>query len=184
MNGQKIGYKRVSTVDQREDRQLEGMSLDKTFIDKTSGKNIERPALTEMLSYVREGDHVFVHSMDRLARNLDDLRKTVRQLTDNNIQLTFVTENLSFTADRDPMSELMLSMFGAFAEFERTLIKERQREGIELAKKRGVYKGKQKSLNQKQIDELKRRAKLHENRSHLAREFGISRTTLYVYLNN
>src|SRR4029077_16051196 len=114
--------------------------LDDTYEDKISAKDINRPGLQAMLSFVRKGDTVVVHSMDRLARNLDDLRTIVRQLTQMGVQIQFIKESLTFSGDDSAMSQLLLSVMGAFAEFERSLLKERQREGIELAKKRGVYK--------------------------------------------
>lgn len=147
MPGQRIGYIRVSSFDQNPERQLEGVQLDRTFTDKASGKDTKRPQLKAMLEFIREGDTVIVHSMDRLARNLDDLRRMVRDLTAKGISIQFVTENLVFSSDQsNHTSNLMLSVMGAFAEFERAIIRERQREGIELAKKRGVYKGRKKIL--------------------------------------
>ena len=141
MLGQRIGYIRVSTLDQHVDRQLEGIEVDKTFIDKASGKDTKRPQLELLMSFVRTGDTVIVHSMDRLARNLDDLRRIVHALTERGVRIEFVKEHLSFTGDDSPIASLMLSVMGAFAEFERALINERQREGIALAKQRGAYKG-------------------------------------------
>jgi len=139
MTGQRVGYIRVSTLDQEAGRQLEGIELDRTFTDHASGKDIKRPQLEQLLSFVRSGDTVIVHSMDRLARNLDDLRRIVQTLTVKAVRIEFVNERLTFTGEDSPMSSLMLSVMGAFAEFERSLIKERQREGIALAKKRGAY---------------------------------------------
>jgi DNA invertase Pin-like site-specific DNA recombinase len=184
MKGQKIGYKRVSSFEQNEERQLDQEVLDRTFVDKASGKDTNRPQLKELLLFVREGDEVVVHSMDRLARNLDDLRQIVKGLTNRGISVRFVKECLTFTSDADsPMSNLLLSMMGAFAEFERSLIKERQREGIELAKKKGIYKGRVKSLSADEIIVLNERVKSGANKSALAKEFGISRQTLYSYLH-
>jgi len=184
LKGQRIGYKRLSSFDQNLERQLDGENLDRVFTDKVSGKNTDRPAFREMMRFVREGDVIVVHSMDRLARNLDDLRRIVKQLTAKGIQIHFVKEHLTFTGEDSPMSTLLLSVMGAFAEFERALINERQREGIELAKKRGVYKGKVKSLPASQIKELNDliRPTPALNKSKLAREYGISRQTLYSYL--
>ena len=137
MKGQRIGYIRVSSLGQNTDRQLEGVQIDRTFTDKVSGKDINRPKLQEMLEFVREGDTVVVHSMDRLARNLDDLRRTVQQLTKKGVAVEFMHEHLTFTGEDTPMANLLLSVMGAFAEFERALIRERQLEGIALAKQRG-----------------------------------------------
>ena len=182
MKGQKIGYVRVSSLEQNENRQLEGEKLDRIFTDKASGKDTNRPQLQELLQFVREGDTVFVHSMDRLARNLDDLRLLVKKLTDKGISIYFVKEGLTFNGEDSPMSNLLLSVMGAFAEFERALIKERQREGIVLAKKKGVYKGRKQALRMEQITELKQRAVAGENKTALASEYKISRQTLYSYL--
>jgi DNA invertase Pin-like site-specific DNA recombinase len=137
-----------------------------------------------LLAYVRDGDTVVVHSMDRLARNLDDLRSLVQSLTKRGIKIEFIKEHLTFTGEDSPMATLMLSVMGAFAEFERALIRERQREGIALAKQRGVYRGRKKSLSSDQVAELKRRVIEGETKSRLAREFGISRETLYQYLRS
>ncbi|MBX9763289.1 MAG: recombinase family protein [Pseudomonadaceae bacterium] len=182
MHGQRIGYIRVSTLDQNPDRQLEGVQVSKVFIDKASGKDTQRPQLEALLSYVREGDTLVVHSMDRLARNLDDLRRMVQQLTGRGVRIEFVKEALTFTGEDSPMANLLLSVMGAFAEFERALIRERQREGISLAKQRGVYRGRKKALSESRIEELLRRIENREPKAGLAREFGISRATLYEYL--
>jgi len=182
MSGKKIGYIRVSSFDQNPDRQLEGITLNKKFVDQASGKNTSRPQLEALLEYVRDGDTIIVHSMDRLARNLDDLRRLVTQLTAQEIKIEFVKEGLTFTGEDAPMSKLLLSVMGAFAEFERALIKERQMEGITLAKKRGAYKGRKALLSQEQVDDIKKRVARGDKKSHIARDFGISRETLYQYL--
>jgi DNA invertase Pin-like site-specific DNA recombinase len=182
MTGKKIGYVRVSSLDQNHERQLEGIKLDKCFTDKASGKDINRPQLEAMLNYVRDGDVIIVHSMDRLARNLDDLRKLVQQLTSQKIKIEFLKESLTFTEEDAPMSKLLLSVMGAFAEFERSLIRERQREGIALAKKKGLYKGRKPSLSEEQINILKQRVENGEKKTIIAKDFGISRETLYQYL--
>lgn len=182
MGGQRVGYIRVSTFDQNPDRQLEGIEVDRVFTDHASGKDVVRPELDGLLRFVRTGDTVVVHSLDRLARNLDDLRRLVQQLTAQGVQVHFVKEQLTFTGEDSPMANLLLSMIGAFAEFERALIRERQREGIALAKQRGVYRGRKKSLDPEQADQLLRRATAGEPKALLAREFEISRETVYQYL--
>ena len=182
MTGKNIGYIRVSTIEQNFERQLEGIKLDRSFVDKVSGKSVDRPALQEMLTYVRDCDTIIVHSMDRLARNVDDLRQIVNGLTAKQVKVKFIKEALEFTGEDSPISNLLLSVMGAFAEFERTLIKERQMEGIELAKKRGTYKGRKASLSGDKIVQLKEQVVLGNNKSELAKEFGISRETLYKYL--
>ena len=180
--GQHVGYVRVSALDQNEVRQLEGRELDKVFTDKASGKDVKRPQLEAMLSFVREGDTLYCHSMDRLARNLDDLRRIVLGLTKRGVHVSFVKENLMFTGEDSPMANLMLSVMGAFAEFERELLRERQREGIALAKRAGKYLGRKPVLDAARAAELRERAASGEPKSGLAREFGISRDTLYRYL--
>lgn len=182
LKGQRIGYVRVSSFDQNPERQLDQVQVDKLFTDKASGKDTLRPQLDALLSFAREGDTVVVHSMDRLARNLDDLRRLVQTLTKRGIRIEFVKESLSFTGEDSPMANLLLSVMGAFAEFERALIGERQREGIALAKQRGAYQGRKKALGADQVVELRRRACAGEQKAALAREFGISRETLYQYL--
>jgi DNA invertase Pin-like site-specific DNA recombinase len=179
--GQHVGYLRVSSVDQNEVRQLEGLLLDKTFTDKASGKDAKRPQLEHLLSFVREGDTVFCHSMDRLARNLDDLRRIVLGLTERGVHVVFVKESLTFTGEDSPMSNLLLSVMGAFAQFERELIRERQREGIAIAKREGKYGGRKPSLTTERAGELRRRVAAGDSKAALAREFGISRDTLYRY---
>ena len=129
MAGQRIGYVRVSSFDQNPERQLEAVQADRVFTDKASGKDTHRPQLDTLLAFVREGDTVVVHGMDRLARNLDDLRRLVQKLTKRGVRIEFVKEGLTFTGEDSPMANLMLSVMGAFAEFERALIRERQREG-------------------------------------------------------
>ena len=181
--GQTVGYLRVSALDQKELRQLEGIDLDKRFTDKASGKDMHRPQLQQLMEYVREGDTVVCHAMDRLARNLDDLRKIVLGLTERGVHVRFEKENLTFTGEDSPMSHLLLSVMGAFAQFERDLIRERQREGIALAKLReGAYVGRKHSLNPIQAKELCRRVALGESKTRLAEELNISRQTLYRYV--
>jgi len=182
MEGQRIGYVRVSTVDQNPARQLEQVPVARLFTETASGKDTQRPALEALLAFVRTGDTVVVHSMDRLARNLDDLRRLVQTLTQRGVQITFVQEHLTFTGEDTPMAQLLLSVLGAFAEFERALLRERQREGIALAKQRGVYRGRKKALAPEQVTALRTRAAAGEPKASLARTFGISRETLYQYL--
>ncbi len=182
MAGQRIGYIRVSTLDQNDKRQLDGELLDRTFSDTASGRDIARPQLAELMRFTRDGDTVVVHSMDRLARNLDDLRSLVQTLTNKGVRVEFVKERLAFTGEDSPMAILMLSVMGAFAEFERALIKERQREGIALARQRGAYRGRKKTLSPERAAEMVRQAAEGAAKSTLAREYGISRETVYQYL--
>ncbi|MCF8564994.1 recombinase family protein [Alicyclobacillus tolerans] len=183
MKGQMVGYVRVSSADQFEDRQLVGIALDRKFADRISGKNTDRVELQNMLAYVRHGDTVVVHSLDRLARNLPDLLQLVKTMTNKGVTVKFIKENLEFSGDDSPMSILLLSVLGAFAQFERELIRERQREGIALAKLRGVYKGRKPALTKAQAEELRQRASAGESKAELARVFHISRDTVYKYLN-
>lgn len=182
MQGHRIGYVRVSSFEQNPERQLENVKVDKVFTDKASGKNTQRPELDSLLSFVRDGDTVVVHSMDRLARNLDDLRRMVQMLTKRGVCIEFVKESLIFTGDDSAMANLMLSVMGAFAEFERALIRDRQREGIVLAKRRGAYRGRKKALSSEQVIGLRQQVAAGEKKSQIAREMGISRETLYQYL--
>jgi DNA invertase Pin-like site-specific DNA recombinase len=175
---------RLSTLDQNEKRQLEGQVLDRVFMDKASGRDTARPQLTELLRFARDGDTVVVHSMDRLARNLDDLRALVQSLTRKGVRVEFVKESLVFTGEDSPMANLMLSVMGAFAEFERSLIRERQREGIALAKQCGVYKGRNKTLLPERAADLIQRAGNGVPKAVLARDYGISRETVYQYLRH
>lgn len=182
--GLRIGYIRVSSVDQNTVRQLDGVELDKTFTDKASGKDTNRPQLQAALGHLRDGDVLVIHSMDRLARNLMDLRRIVDELTAKGVVVEFVKEHLTFTGDDSPMSKLMLSVMGAVAEFERGLLKERQREGIAIAKTvKGKYKGRKPSLTADKAIELRQRAANGEKKAALARAYGISRETLYSYLS-
>ena len=185
MKGHRIGYIRVSSYDQNLERQLEGVPVDKVFEDKASGKDKKRPGLDALTEFVREGDTVVVHSLDRLARNLSDLLYIVQGFVLRGIAVEFVKENLKFTKHRNNFDDLMLSVLGAVAQFERAMIGERQREGIALAKKRGVYNGKVKKrkLSDDQISDIKVKLGQGVPKSRVAKEFGITRETLYKYLN-
>ena len=184
-----VGYVRVSSLDQNPERQLEelkAMQVEKIFMDKLSGKNVERSELQNMLNFVREGDTLVVHSLDRLARNLSDLLTMVQDLTGRGVSVRFLNERLDFDAGKEasPVAKLMLSMVGAFAEFERSMIKRRQAEGIALAKERGVYKGRQRSVTDEQIQEIRSLMSMGVPLSSAARKVGISRTTAYKYLKD
>lgn len=183
--GQKIGYKRVSTLVQNTDRQLADLKLDRIFEDHASGRNAEdRPKLQELLEFVRAGDTVYIHSMDRLARNLKDLLQLTEKLISKGVEIRFVKENLQFLPEEsaNPMSKFLLMVLGAVAEFERALILERQREGIALAKARGAYKGR-KPIEKTVIDEARRLIKAGHKVSFVAKKLKISRGSIYKYLN-
>lgn len=183
----RIGYVRVSSADQNTERQLADQQLTVTFTDKASGKNADRPQLQAMLAgNWPKGSVVVVHSMDRLARSLTDLLQLVEQLTGRGINVHFVKEAKTFRGgdSTDPMDMLMLSMLGAVAQYERELIRERQREGIAKAKQRGVYKGRKRKLTDPaQIQQIVAEATaLGANKTHVAQRHGLSRQTLYKYL--
>lgn len=179
MLGQKIGYIRVSSADQNTIRQLEGIKLDKAFIEKLSGKSTDRPILQECLLYIRGSDTLYVHSIDRLARNAKDLLNIVEQLISKQVTIIFVKNNLTFSADtKDHMAKLQLTMLAAFAEFERELIRERQREGIAIAKINGKYSGRRK-VTDAILDEARKRAAAGEPITVIAKSFNLSRQTLY-----
>ncbi len=186
MAGKKIGYIRVSTPDQRKDRQLAGLDLDQVFEDHASGKGAKRPQLEAMLAYVRDGDVIHVHSLDRLTCNLVDLRWIVAGLVERGIAIHFHAEGLVFSPDQavSPMSTLMLSMLGAVAEFERSLIRERQREGIAAAKNRGVYRGRRPSLTPDQITEVRQLVAGGIPKAELASRYAVSRETIYQALKH
>lgn len=181
MTGQQVGYIRVSSLDQNTIRQLDGIRLDKTFTDKLSGKDTNRPQLLDCIAYVRDGDTLHVHSIDRLARNAKDLLDLVEQFLTKGTTIRFVKNNLTFSPDsKDHMAKLQLTMLAAFAEFERELIRERQREGISIAKAAGKYTGRRR-IGEDVIAEARRRADAGEPVAHLAKEMKISRETLYRY---
>ena len=137
----KIGYARVSTIEQNEARQVEALNklqVEKMFIDKQSGKNDNRPQLRAMREYVREGDTVIITEYARLARNVKDLLNIVDELTGKGVQLISLKEQFDTNT---PQGKLMLTVFAGLAEFERDMILQRQREGIEIARRNGKYKG-------------------------------------------
>ncbi len=184
ITGQTIGYIRVSSLDQNTERQLDGVQLDQVFTDKASGKDTDRPQLQAAIKHARAGDTFVIHSMDRLARNSEDMQRIVRELKVKGVTVHFVKEKLTFTAGTDnAMDELMFTMLAAFAQFERSLIRERQREGIAVAKAKGdVYLGRKPALNAEQVADLQAKAATGAKKTALAKEFGISRETLYQYL--
>ena len=177
--GQQVGYIRVSSIDQNTIRQLDGLSLDKTFTEKMSGKDTQRPVLQECLAYIRDGDTLHVHSIDRLARNAKDLLNLVEEMIGKGVNLKFHKNNLTFSPDsKDHMAKLQLTMLAAFAEFERELIKERQREGIAIAKEQGKY-AKRRKITDELIAEAKARTERGEPLSRVAKDLKVSRETLY-----
>lgn len=178
-NGQTVGYVRVSTADQNTERQLDGLKLDKVFTDHASGKDTNRPQFQAMRAHVREGDELVVHSMDRLARSTVDMLSTVDELIAKGVRIRFVKEGLIFGDTSNPCNELMLTIMAAVAQFERALLLERQREGIAVAKTKGVYKGRVPSLDEERAEAMAQRLADGESASVLAREYGVSRATVY-----
>ncbi|MBT4812075.1 MAG: recombinase family protein [Chloroflexi bacterium] len=177
-----VGYIRVSSIGQNTDRQLDGVALDEVFEEKASAATTNRPKLQECIRFLRKGDTLHVHSLDRLARSLADLEGLVKQISDKGAVVHFHKESLIFSGEDSAISMMMLQILGAVAQFERALIRERQQEGIEKAKTKGKYKGRKKALSDDQVKELKRRIAAGETKSAVAAAFGVSRQTLYQYL--
>jgi DNA invertase Pin-like site-specific DNA recombinase len=184
IEGHDIGYVRVSSTGQNTERQLDKIKLHKTFTEKASAGSRKRPVLDECLEYLREGDTLHVHSIDRLARNLKDLLDIVTQLKNKNVSVQFHKEKLTFGAGDDPMSKLMLQIFGAVAEFERTLIRERQAEGIAKAKKKGTRFGQKPKLTPAQVKEVRQMVADRYTKRVIAEKFGVSIPTIYNALKS
>ena len=185
VTGQKIGYARVSSKDQNLDRQLAALKKEKVFrvfTDTVSGASTQRPGLDGALNYVRAGDQLIVVSMDRLARSLIDLHRLVDELAERGVSVKFLKEGQTYSLDSSPVAKLMLGLLGSVAEFERSIIRERQAEGIAKAKARGVYKGRAKVLNEEQVVQAREWVSEGVPKAEVARRFGIGRTTLYKYL--
>ncbi len=178
-----VGYIRVSSAGQNTARQLVGVELNKTYTDETSGKNTKRPELEACIAFLREDDVLHVHSIDRLARNLEDLQKLVKGLNKKEVTVVFEKEQLTFAPDSSsPMAQLQLQLMGAFAQFERSLIKERQLEGIKAAQAAGKHMGRKATLSADQIVEIKAKIADGELKKDLAVEYGVSRQTIYKSL--
>jgi DNA invertase Pin-like site-specific DNA recombinase len=185
--GQRIGYIRVSSEAQNlamQEQALGNLNLDRVFADKASGKDLDRPQLQAALSYCRAEDEIIIYSMDRLSRSLRDLISVVKQFTDKKVKVTFIKESLTFNGDDSPMSNLILGIMGSLAEWERAVSRERQMAGIAIAKENGMYKGRKPSLNDAKKKELNALVAAGTNKTAIAKHFGISRQTLYSYLNN
>ena len=172
----KVGYRRVSTLEQSLDRQDLG-ECDRVFEEKESAGSTNRPALQDMLSFVRDGDTVVVHSIDRLARNLMDLQSIIQELNNKGVTIRFLSESLSFSADGGcAFQTLQLQMLGAFAQFERTMIRKRQAEGIAKAKAKGVYAQRKRTINP---DKVKQLFEDGMSKAAIAKHLNISRMSLY-----
>lgn len=179
----RVGYIRVSSIDQNLDRQLDDQKLDKTFKDKLSGGNRNRPGLERCLEYLRDGDVLIIHSIDRLARDLRDLQDIVEQVIASGASVQFIKEGLTFSNDQsNPMSRFQLQLMGAFAEFERAIIRERQREGIAIAKKKGVQFGRRAALNENDGERVLEMLQSGVSKSEIARRLNVCRQTIYKHL--
>lgn len=179
--GQVVGYVRVSAIDQNEARQVAALGeVDRVFSEKVSGRTTQRPQLREMLAYVRDGDVVRVKSPDRLSRSTTDLLALIKQLRDKGVEVEFVDQPTLST--NTPQGTFMLAILGAVAELELATIRERQAEGIAIAKKKGVY-ARTKRLTPEQITEARERVETGVAHARVARELGVSRTTLYAALS-
>lgn len=186
VKGQKIGYARVSSASQHLDRQLvelEQHATDRIFSDTVSGKNTERPGFEEMMRYLREDDELVVCSMDRLSPSLKDLLDVTGELRQRGVRVVFLKEGIRLEpkGNADPMTELIFAMMGAIAQFERSLIRERQQEGIELAKKKSIYKGR-KPVDAELLEKAKKKIEAGVPVARVARELKIGQTTIYKYL--
>jgi len=183
MAGQQIGYVRVSTTAQNTDRQLEGLELDRTFTDKVSGKSADRPQLKALLAHLRTGDTLHVHSIDRLARNLADLLSLIESITCKGVAVQFNKESLTFTGDDSPMQQMMLSLMGAVAQFERSMINERAAEGRDAAKAKGVQFGRKPTLSAAERARVIKRREAGESVARIAVDFDVSRQAVYRVLD-
>lgn len=183
MKHQVVGYIRVSSQGQNTARQLVGIEVDRTFTDIMTGSIKSRPQLDECLKYVREGDTLVVDSIDRLARNLLDLQKIVSSFIEKGVNIRFIKENISFSQSHDPMASLTLHIMGAFAEFERTMIRARQREGIDLAKQAGKKMGRPPVLNGKHKKQAKDLKEQGFSIRKIAMTMGVCRASIYKLLD-
>lgn len=173
-------YKRVSTIDQNLDRQLPDFPCDREYVEKISGKDLNRPQLNALLQNIRAGDTVHAHELSRISRSMRDLLEIVEKILSVGASIKFHKENLEFKANtNDPFQKLMLHLLGSFSEFERSVLLERQREGIQIAKQKGLYKGKQSRFSSSQIQDIINKFNASSNKQELAKELGITRAYLY-----
>jgi DNA invertase Pin-like site-specific DNA recombinase len=179
----KLAYIRVSSVDQNTERQLADMEFDETFTDKCSGSTVQRDALIRLKVHCRKCDAVYVHSIDRLARNLADLQILVQFFVDKGVEIHFVKESLSFTGEDNPFQNLQLQIIGSCAEFERAMIRARQREGIAARKAKGLPVGRKSVVSDDMRDGILKAAKGGTTKAAIAKEFGIGRATVYRVLD-
>ena len=182
----RIAYIRVSSEGQntsRQDQQIEELKVDKVFMEKASGKNIQdRPQFQMMLEYAREDDIIYCADLSRWGRSLMDIKSTITDLTKRGVTVIFLKENLTFSGNDDPMSNLLLGILSSLSEWERAVIKSRQMEGVKIAQEKGIYKercGRKPKLTEEQMNEVRRRVEAGEKRSDVAVAFGVSRQTVY-----
>jgi DNA invertase Pin-like site-specific DNA recombinase len=182
MTHQVVGYIRISSNSQNTARQLQGIKLDKEFVDIMSGNTTDRKGLADCIEYVRQGDQLVVDSIDRLARNLRDLQELVEKIISKGVSVKFIKENLTFNSNKDPMANLTLQMMGAFAEFERSMIKARQREGIDAARAAGRPTGRPSKITPELIDKARKYIEKGESIRRTAHLLKVSRATIYNVL--
>ena len=182
--GQRLGYKRVSTIDQHTDRQLEGITLDRCFEDKATGRNTDRPGLQAAMEWARAGDTLVVWSMDRLGRSTRDMLRIIDDLTAKGVSIEFCKESLTFRGDDSPMNRLILTVLSAVYECELGHIRERQKEGVALARAKGVYKGRSPAIraNNGKLAELQNLISQNTPVATMARQLNVSRQTIYSQL--
>lgn len=183
MKHQVVGYVRVSSQGQNTARQLVGIEVDRIFTDIMTGSIKSRPQLDECLKYVRHGDTLVVDSIDRLARNLRNLQEILDEMLQKGVAVRFVKENLLFTSKDDAMATLMLQMMGAFAEFERNMIRSRQKEGIELALRDGKRMGRPPVLNGKHKKQAKELKEQGMSIRKIAMTMNVCRASIYKLLD-
>lgn len=179
--GKRYAYKRVSTLEQNLDRQLPDFNADVVLEEKISAKDTKRPKLEMLLEVVGKGDEIHIHELSRLARSVQDLIDIVQQVVSKGASIKFHKENLEFAPDKKANSfqSLMLNLLGSIAQFERDLMLERQREGISIAKQKGVYKGRQSKFTENDLQRIRSEFASAKNKAKLASKWGISRSYLY-----
>lgn len=182
MAGIRVGYVRVSTNDQTLEIQKNALNVDKFFEDVWSGKDCDRPGFKALMEFLRDGDTLVVHRLDRLSRKLSDLLNTVNDLLNKNIQIEFVHEKIFLGPSPSPMQILFLGILGAFAEFERNVIDERRAAGIAFARSKGVYKGRKPRFTQDMLRQMEEMKSKGAEIKLIAKYLGISRTSVYNYL--
>ena len=179
-----FNYIRVSTVIQNTFRQLVDVPCDRLYEDKLSGKDTNRPQFQLMMNNLRSGDVINIHSLDRVGRNTKDILEIVQQIKDKGCVINFHKENLKFDGTKTDMySELLLTILAGFSEFERNIILERQREGIAIAKEKGVYKGRKSKLSKEQVNTMKFDFESGVPKTEIAKKYGVTRAYVYQLVN-